>query len=347
MPIKAVIMNDTGGGTHFGCDRVMRVIESNLARRGVVVTAKSRVRNKWWEDKVFLKAAEAADIIVINGEGTCHHARPHGEHLLRIVEHPVGADKPVVLINAMYQENPKEWGRYLAKFALIAARDSWSAAAMKEAGAREVIVLPDLSMSEGFHAEADRVVRTTLTVGESVLPEVSEQLIALADSRSDAVLLPLVTVLKGLKLKYPWPLRQLRKLYVHAHKGLFILKHRGVQFSKDEAEFSSRLVRSYLHVSGRFHAICIAITTKTPFLAITSNSWKIQALLEDLGIDKSRIVDVASLPELLAKPKAFAFSADELRNFEAAIQRGVIGAQAMFDDIARLAEEKSSRRLAG
>ena len=128
MALKAALMNDTGGGAHFGCDRVMRVITSNLTIRGVSISGRSRVGKKWWEDEPFLNAAGSANIIVINGEGTCHHGRPKAEHLLRVVDHAVAANKPVVLINAIYQENPPEWRRYLDKFALIAPRDSWSAA---------------------------------------------------------------------------------------------------------------------------------------------------------------------------------------------------------------------------
>ena len=47
MPLTAVLMNDTRGHAHFGCQRVMRVIESNLESRGIKVTARSLVRNDW------------------------------------------------------------------------------------------------------------------------------------------------------------------------------------------------------------------------------------------------------------------------------------------------------------
>ena len=133
MSLTAVLMNDTRGHAHFGCQRVMRVIESNLESRGITVIARSLVRNDWEADRAFLDAASKCDVIVINGEGTLHHGASHGEKLLRIAAHPVRAGKPVALINAIYQENPEHWRRYLDGIDLISPRDSWSA----------TVVLPD------------------------------------------------------------------------------------------------------------------------------------------------------------------------------------------------------------
>ena len=198
----------------------MRVITSNLTNRGVSICARSRVGNQWWEDKPFLSAANSADIIVINGEGTCHHGRPKAEKLLRVVDHAVGANKPVVLINAMYQENPPEWRRYLDKFALIAARDSWSAATLSELTGQGIQHLLDLSMSEGVHPDANTATRDLLTIGESVLPQTRQDLIAFSDSHPQTVFLPLIATLKSTKLNYPWPLRKLRAAYANAHRLL-------------------------------------------------------------------------------------------------------------------------------
>jgi hypothetical protein len=347
MALTAALMNDTGGGWHFGCDRVMRVIQSNLQMRGISICARSRVGAKWWDDTAFVNAASTADLIVINGEGTCHHARPHGENLLRIVDHPAGQGKPVALINALYQENPREWRRYLDKFALISPRDSWSAATLTELTGKPIAHLPDLSMSEGFHPEADSATRETLTIGESVLPESARDLIALADSHPGAVFLPLISTLKGTKPKYPWPLRQIRGLYASAHKNLFRLQRRNTAFCRDEFEFARLLVRSHLHVSGRFHAICFAVTTKTPFLALTSNAWKIEALVEDLGIAKWRIVKAAALEDLMRNPHTLSFSDEEQKHITSVLTRGVAETAKMFDRLVLLAGENPQRFIKG
>ena len=116
--------------------------------------------------------------------------------------------------------------------------------------------------------------------------QTTQDLIAFSDSHPQTVFLPLITTLKSKKLKYPWPLRKLRAAYANAHKLLFQLKRKNTIFSRDEFEYVRNLLRSRLHVSGRFHAVCFAIATETPFLALTSNAWKIEALVEDIGIDK-------------------------------------------------------------
>jgi polysaccharide pyruvyl transferase WcaK-like protein len=115
------------------------------------------------------------------------------------------------------------------------------------------------------------------------------------------------------------------------------MRRKHTLFSRNEFEYARNLARSYLHVSGRFHAICFAVTTKTPFLALTSNAWKIDALVEDLGIAKWRIVEVASLEDLVREPERLAFSEEERTRIEAAVEHGVAGTAKMFDELAQLA----------
>ena len=122
MALRAALMNDTGGCAHF--DRpAMRVITSNLTIRGVSISGRSRVGNKWWADVPFLNAAGPADIFVLTAKVPVITAGSRAEHILRVVDHAVAANKPVVQINAIHQANPAEWRRYLDKFALIAPRD--------------------------------------------------------------------------------------------------------------------------------------------------------------------------------------------------------------------------------
>jgi hypothetical protein len=336
MQLTAALMNDTGSQWHFGCDRVMRVIESNLAIRGIAVCARSGVGNKWWDDAAFLKDASTADIFVINGEGTLHHARPKGESLLRVVDHPITNGKPVALINALYQENPPEWRKYLDKLALISPRDSWSAATLSELTGRSISHIPDLSMAEGFHAEADTAAREWLTIGESVLKGTARDLVAFVDRHPESLFLPLIRTLHAPRPNRAWPFRQMRQAYTNARSYLFRMRRRNTLFSRDEFEFARNLARSYLHISGRFHAICFAVTTKTPFLALTSNAWKIEALVEDMGIDKWRIVKADDLEEFAREPGKLAFSADEQARMEAALALGVRGNAEVFNRLAKL-----------
>ncbi|GEO83886.1 MULTISPECIES: polysaccharide pyruvyl transferase family protein [Alphaproteobacteria] len=338
MPIKAVILNDTRGDNHFGCFRVMRLIEENLANRGIHVLARSGVRNDWENDRPFLSAMAKSDIIVINGEGTLHHGAKAGARLLRVTDHPARSGKPVALINAIYQENPSEWSRYLQKMTIISTRDSWSAEEASRHAARPVGFVPDLSLSGGFTEAPPNVTRDLLLLGDSVSRDISRQLLALADSRADARLLPILKTIKASKPHFSAPTRLLREGYIRLHARAFGWRHGNVLFNKDEAGFINTLQHGYLHVTGRFHAVCFCLFTKTPFLAIESNSWKIEALMNDLGLGTRRLVRIEELPGQLTMPDVLAFSTEEMRAIENGIAMCQTRAAKLFDDIADAAQ---------
>ena len=89
-------------------------------------------------------------------------------------------------------------------------------------------------------------------------------------------------------------------------------------------------------VTGRFHTACMALLTKTPFLALNSNSWKIEALLKDVGLNLKRrngnIQDFGTQNLLLKK-----FTAHEIENIDHNLKKWRLSVQNMFDELASLA----------
>ncbi|OHV84295.1 hypothetical protein LCM4573_00980 [Rhizobium sp. LCM 4573] len=336
LTLKAVILNDTRGDNHFGCLRVMRIIEENLARRNIQIVARSLVRNDWENDRRFLAVMSDSNIIVINGEGTLHHGAAQGERLLRVVDHPARGDKPVVLINTLYQENPTAWGRYLERIALISTRDSWSAEAASAQAGRPVGFVPDLSLAEGAVSAPTTTNRNLLLVGDSVSREVSRTLAHIAFSRADARFLPILKTLKPSKPHYPPPLRMLREAYIHLHAAASGMRHPNILFSKDEAGFIEALQHAYLHVTGRFHAVCFCLFTGTPFLAVDSNSWKIGALLNDFGLGTERLTTPSSLSARLSHPEGESYSDEERRKIGIGLEKCRTDARLLFDEIERI-----------
>lgn len=342
--VKAVILNDTRGDNHFGCFRVMRVIEENLARRGIEVIGRSLVRNNWQADAAFLASLAQADLIVINGEGTLHHGSRQGERLLAVVDHPARGQKPVALINTLYQDNPGSWSRYLEKIDLISTRDAWSAEAASNHAGRTVGHVPDLSLWEGA-AESTSTARGDLVlIGDSVIRSVSERLITLADSRPDARFLPILTTIKPPKPHYRQPFRALRNAYIHTHALAFRLRHPHVWFNRDEAGFMHSLKKGALHATGRFHSICLCLVTGTPFIALESNSWKIRALLDEFDLGPDRLVDIDDLPARLSDPALRYFSMREQAAIAKRLSECVMQTQALFDRIAELAGGEPSSK---
>jgi len=340
LSINAVILNDTRGDNHFGCFRVMRTIEDNLVSRGINIAAHSIVRNDWEHDRPLLRSIAQCDLIIINGEGTLHHGARAGKRLLRIATHPARGQKPVALINALYQENPPEWAQYLERIDLISTRDSWSAEVASAAAGRKIDFLPDLSLCSGPISPNATAERDMLLVGDSVSREVSKTLLDLAASRPDARLLPILKTIKASKPHFPAPLKMLREAYIRLHAEAFRLQMRNVWFNKNEAGFINALQHGYLHVTGRFHAVCLCILSGTPFLALESNSWKTRALLNDLGLDESRLTEIGQLEERLKKPEEFAYTSEEEKTIASALHRASIDASGLFDRIRALADDR-------
>ncbi len=139
----AVILNDTSTRYHHGCARVMRLLTAGLENAGLTITRRIPARADWTRDAAALAALRAAQVIVINGEGTLHDGAPAGERLLSVLDAAPGV--PVALVNALWENNPPAWDDALRRMALVSARDSRSAAAMSAAAPTRW--LPDLSLS--------------------------------------------------------------------------------------------------------------------------------------------------------------------------------------------------------
>lgn len=337
---KAVILNDTRGDNHFGCFRVMRVIEENLAWRGITVTARSLVRNDWERDRAFLAKLDEADLIVVNGEGTLHHGHRQGERLLRIADHPARSGKPVALINTIYQQNPEGWRHHLERIDLVSTRDSRSAAEIGQLTGRDCGWVPDLSLAEGA-VDTSGMARTRLLVGDSVETGTRKALLGLTDLDPGARFLPILKGLKPSKPHHPTPFRQLREAYIWLNARYSQWRRGNIEFNRDEAGFIRSLTTARLHVTGRFHAVCFCLFTSTPFLAVESNSWKIAALLEDFGLGTARIIPVGEIRVRLTSGADFGFSDDEKAKITAGLARCTAGTADLFDRIAALAAGKS------
>ena len=94
-------------------------------------------------------------------------------------------------------------------------------------------------------------------------------------------------------------------------------------------------------VTGRFHAAVFALLAGTPFVAVASNTAKIQSLLMDATGDASRVISPAMLQQdqLAVRP----FSAGELGLIRDYRTMAIRSARAMFDHIAQAAATPSAR----
>ena len=82
-------------------------------------------------------------------------------------------------------------------------------------------------------------------------------------------------------------------------------------------------------VTGRFHGVCFAVQTRTPFLAIESNIPKITSLLEELNMT-DRLIKPADIDSQLKVPD---FSESELKVLEDYTKKAPQIIDSVFDKI--------------
>lgn len=130
---RVVLIGDTSlDSPHFGCQLVGQTFREQFARAGLELYASLPYdydRFPQWPELF-----EAADLLVINGEGSIHHGR--FGYLIELA-----ARYPAALVNCVYQENPA-WPA-LSSLRYIAARESLSGEEVRSQGV-SCRVVPDV-----------------------------------------------------------------------------------------------------------------------------------------------------------------------------------------------------------
>jgi hypothetical protein len=80
----------------------------------------------------------------------------------------------------------------------------------------------------------------------------------------------------------------------------------------------------------------MAVLSGTPFLAISSNSWKIEALIADIGLDPSRLTSPTDLTPGLLEGRDWSYSETEHAAIAAALTRWRATGAALFDAVRAL-----------
>jgi polysaccharide pyruvyl transferase WcaK-like protein len=288
-----LLANDTRVDGHHGCTAVMTVLEQLLQSHGLTVVGRIPAHADWKRDASFLRSLASARLLVINGEGTIHHDRPAGRRLLELGAAARAAGIPAALINTGWEANSTELASMLKNFALVAARDTKSAARMRP-GAPEVRVVPDLSLcidppsqdiSKDGIAFTDNVERLRALELGRLRRRCGGRWLSIHHRRP---LLPFLRAGLSLREDIFQPM-QLIELLANRY-GIW-------RVSQDDLEqFLRDLSRLELLITGRFHACTLALVSGTPFVAQESNTGKIASLIDDAGLDPRR----ATVPQTLA-----------------------------------------------
>jgi hypothetical protein len=321
IPVKVLLANDTGRVPHLGCKAVSNAHARLLGRYGHEVahrrfleptpatevnTDDAQVR-LLEADEHLTACIDDVDAVIVNGEGTLHHGA--GRHLLALLALAQRRHKATLLVNAVFQDTTG-FDETLLNLDDFTVRDAWS---LHHATARGFAarMVPDSYFAAGFSGQPFPLAGDVVTDWHWQRGDVGAALERYAQDRSTAFL-PFVTP----SADALWP---------------------GVP---------GNLATARVVLTGRHHGVCAAILAGRPFVAMPSNSFKIEGLLLALGLTNLLATDYDSL--LRARDWAvdheelFASLLDRLTGGEPLTtfrRLGISGANREDLEVVRLAED--------
>jgi polysaccharide pyruvyl transferase WcaK-like protein len=294
---KALIVNDTSYENHHGCEIVIKNIHKLLEKNNIKVIATNPTGVDWSKNRKFIRSIYKADIVIINGEGTLHHAQPRAKKLITIgkyikEKHAI----PVVLINATYQDNNATFIKYLKYFDLIYVRDRISKFELLEIGIPSNVV-PDLTYYNVYDP-GEKSHSNMIGLTDSVDIKLSEKLYNFSTQSALYSYMPLLTnektranfqsIINYCKF---YTKKSIKYLLFRAGYALNHSSVREIFYISGHKVYIKEISNLKLVITGRFHVLCFALQTLTPFIVINSIYHKYEGMLDDIGIGSNRIVD--------------------------------------------------------
>ncbi len=259
--MKVAIFNDTSSYHHIGCLAVSDAHDRMLSEAGATVEFRHFVNefhDLWQGDEKAtreflansLLAAEIAsvDAVVVNGEGTIHHGS--GLHLLAILAYAQQLGKRTILVNAVLQDVPV-YLDVLTKLDDLTVREVNSFRYLASLGI-DARLVPDSIIGARFNPGVDEAYRDKVIITDCHL------------SRED-VKRELETASKAFQAECVY----------------FPLEYENSV--NDWRDTLRKFRAAKLVITGRHHAVYLALLSGTPFVALPSNTWKIEGTLEQLG----------------------------------------------------------------
>ncbi len=331
-PLRALLVNDASLSGHHGSALVTDQAVRLAGETGIDLTA------GWdWaavEDTLFdPRERSRFDLAIVNGEGSIHHDAKAAVRIAKIATALSAAHFPVYLVNATVEATAPDVTSALGAFRRIFVRDRESAAFLANSGVASTVV-PDLTLS---FDNAPRATRTgSLLVTDSSDARKTAELLALARKWPGAT--PMT-----MRAEPPWPRQgsKRRRLRFESKRFLALplpvspwsLRYKGAL--RTRAELLDLLTyRARAMVCGRYHAVCFALLTRLPFVAVAGNTSKVASLLADIGLS-SRHVTLAELAGVDPAKAAPDFTPEEEERIGAFLQSARRDAAEMFRIVAR------------
>jgi len=350
-----VVLNDTAAIAHYGCKVVMKRIIDVVAGAGFDVKTVS-VYSTW---RVHRKIIDQSVGVIVNGEGTLHHSAQRAQTLVAVAPYCREKGIPVFLINSVWQDNSEQMAHQATDFLVRYVRESRSEKQFADQGLSAKTV-PDLTLGWSYKGPKPAPTRSGRVYTDAVGMPATDLLYRLfredpgsryvtmtppRGHRGDYSLEDSERLTPPLDETFPTTarlrLRQLfkRALLIRGKTKNAIRRVRGDLEMVSLDDFMLALESSELVITGRFHGVCLCLLTGTPFLALTSNSHKVEGMLEDAGLSH-RIVRPADARAVLAHPPEW--STDDAKKAKAFVATARRGQKAMFDTVLSMIDRASS-----
>ncbi|MCH1782992.1 polysaccharide pyruvyl transferase family protein [Psychrobacter glaciei] len=255
-----IYLNYTAIDPHIGCIGVCYAHLTSLFSRNIVVEtySNSQIKQYWKGDRpssieyiqnsAIANRLYACDGIVINGEGTLHHNR--GLFLLAIAEYAINIGKPVFLINATIQEIDG-FDDVFGRFTDLAVREFASYDYLRRKGI-ECRLTVDSIVNADFSNDTNMDFNSKIVVNDWH-PHV------------ESVIYPIVSKVQADYDVLYYPLQN-SKAYESWH-------HTVANYQTAE-----------LIIAPRYHSIYLSGLAGKPFVALPSNSHKVEGIIKSSGL---------------------------------------------------------------
>ena len=331
------IVNDTRYDNHHGGLTVVRNLHAAMTARGWSCTGSLPVSATVRQLDRVREPLSKAQLVIINGEGSLHHNSRNTQRLLSICAQ-LQATHPIAIINALWQDNhTANWKPILDGCAAVYARDHRSQNQLVgigiDAGYAPDLTFYDYPVMPG--GSSDRYACT-----DSVRADWTEWALSECESSPDMDFITLFTRrLAHTRGMRDWSRRVKYALYPVLGKGLHVripARYRALNHAlNDTPDLIDRIAGARALCVARYHALCFALQQNRPFVAVPSNSYKSEALLEEVGLPHDLYLyrgrDASTLREALDR---VADRHEEVRaaidTFNHAARRQI---DAMFDSI--------------
>ena len=267
---NVAVFNDTRPAGHYGCDLVMHELirllkQPDRAGRAMQPIWFHPVGEDWRSKRDEIAGLHNLAAVIVNGEGSIHHSatRPRAVYLPEVAS--LARDTlnvPSFLINCTVQDIHEPVAEHLRQFAHIYVRESASQRELAQWGLQSTLV-PDLTVQAELPIAPQR---------QGVCG-------------TDSVLVDAARAIRSLCQNRKWPFRSM--LWKHKSPDALPAPAGSVEGMH---EFASFLSSHQLVITGRFHAVTYCLATRTPFVALESNTAKISSLLRDVFGSADRVL---------------------------------------------------------